>query len=143
MPAIGASTTGDSMTWRPMRNGGSTGAGAALRTEAALRTGAALRAGASGLIRSVTGTHSPHSGALDRIGEAEQRPGEGLRLVEVGEVTGAGDALDPSLRAGADEGAHAVPELVEPSVEQEHGARHVVQHRRPAVRHDLAPRGRR
>ena len=25
MPAIGARTTGDSMTWRPMRSGGSTG----------------------------------------------------------------------------------------------------------------------
>src|SRR5512141_423467 len=130
MPAIGASTTGDSMTWRPMRSGGSTGAGAA---------SAASCAGASAVIRWVTATHSPQSGALDRIGEAEQRLREGLRLVEVGEVAGPRDHLDPGLRAGPEERARAEPELVEPPVEQQHRACHVAEHGRPAVRHHLAP----
>src|SRR6478752_7747814 len=122
MPAIGASTTGDSMTCRPSRSGGSTGTGPA--------------GAAGGVIRSVTGTDSPASAAVGRIGdltgETQHRLGERLGLVEVGQVPGAGDRLD------ADRG-DAVPELVPPPVEQEHGAREAGQRGGSTRPHDLVP----
>src|SRR6478735_8906747 len=108
-----------------MRSGGSTATEA---TPAAPGVGgAAPCAGASAVIRSVTTTHSPQSAPLHRIGEAEHGLGEGLRLVEVRQMTSTPDDLDARLGAGPQEGSGADAELVELAVEQQHRTLHPLQ----------------